>query len=154
MRNKKSFTLIELLVVVAIIGLLSTLGVIAFRSAQQKARDTKRLGDVKSVINAFATASQEGMVLKTANCAADWAGGLIKDAEICDTSGGKKTTDYVNLSTIMDPLTKSTILTACSATVVANCQPAINSGKIDNFILYFYTEIPAVGRTANQNGIQ
>lgn len=51
--NKKGFTLIELLVVIAIIALLSTLAVVALGSARQKARDAKRLSDVKQVQTAL-----------------------------------------------------------------------------------------------------
>ncbi len=47
--NKKAFTLIELLVVIAIIGLLSTLSIIALNSARAKARDAKRISDVKQM---------------------------------------------------------------------------------------------------------
>lgn len=49
MRNKKGFTLIELLIVIAIIALLATLAIISLTTAQRKARDTKRLADVKSI---------------------------------------------------------------------------------------------------------
>ena len=43
------FTLIELLVVISIIGLLSTLAVVALSSARAKTRDTKRLADIKQL---------------------------------------------------------------------------------------------------------
>jgi prepilin-type N-terminal cleavage/methylation domain-containing protein len=50
LKNKKSgFTLVELLVVIAIIGLLSTIAVVSLSSARGKARDTKRIADVKQI---------------------------------------------------------------------------------------------------------
>ena len=53
MKQKKGFTLVELLVVIAIIGLLSTLAVIALGSARSKARDARRISDIKQIQTAL-----------------------------------------------------------------------------------------------------
>lgn len=51
--NKPGFTLIELLVVIAIIGLLSTLSILALNTARARARDAKRVADVKQIQTAL-----------------------------------------------------------------------------------------------------
>lgn len=53
MKNKRGFTLLELLVVIAIIGILISMGVAAFSTAQRKSRDAKRKADVRSIQEAF-----------------------------------------------------------------------------------------------------
>jgi len=52
-KNQSGFTLIELLVVIAIIGLLSTLSILALNTARARARDTKRVADVKQMQTAL-----------------------------------------------------------------------------------------------------
>jgi prepilin-type N-terminal cleavage/methylation domain-containing protein len=49
MNNRKGFTLIEMLVVVAIVGLLSSVVVVGVGGARQKARDAKRVADVRQI---------------------------------------------------------------------------------------------------------
>jgi type II secretion system protein G len=51
--NKKGFTLIELLIVIAIIGLLSTIITVAMGNARLKARDAKRMADLKQIQTAL-----------------------------------------------------------------------------------------------------
>lgn len=52
--NKKAFTLIELLVVIAIIGILATVVIASLSSARVKARDARRLADIKTIQTALA----------------------------------------------------------------------------------------------------
>lgn len=49
MRKKTGFTLVELLIVIAILGILTTIGLVAFSSAQIRGRDTQRKSDLKQL---------------------------------------------------------------------------------------------------------
>ena len=49
MKKSKGFTLIELMVVVAIIAILALLASALFRTAQQRARNSRRTSDLKAI---------------------------------------------------------------------------------------------------------
>lgn len=53
LKTNKGFTLIELLVVVAIIGLLATMVAVSLTSARSRARDSRRVSDIRQVENAL-----------------------------------------------------------------------------------------------------
>ena len=48
-KKQKGFTLLELLVVIGIIGLLASILVINLTSARKRARDTKRIADIRNI---------------------------------------------------------------------------------------------------------
>lgn len=48
-QNQGGFTLVELLIVIAIIGLLSSIVFASLNNARAKARDTRRLSDLKQI---------------------------------------------------------------------------------------------------------
>lgn len=47
--NQKGFTLVELLVVITIIGILATIVTVSLGGARSRARDTKRIADLKQL---------------------------------------------------------------------------------------------------------
>lgn len=52
-KNYKGFTLVELLVTIAIIGLLATIAFVSLNRARVKARDAKRLSDLRQLQSAL-----------------------------------------------------------------------------------------------------
>jgi len=81
MRRRSGFTLLELLIVIAIIGILVAIGTASYASAQKRARDTRRQGDMKAIQNAFEQFySQNGTYPSSCSISSDFLlGGIPSD---------------------------------------------------------------------------
>ena len=80
-QKRKGFTLIELMVVVAIMGLLAALAVISLNNARQRARDARRISDIKQIQTALELYYLDN------NEYPDSSGEVIEGKCISDTNG-------------------------------------------------------------------
>ena len=95
--NKKGFTLIELLVVISIIGLLSTISVVALNGARKKGRDAKRVGDIRQIQTALELYFNDNYVYPTEESAVTL--GATGQLALCDGgfSDSCTTTTYMGI---------------------------------------------------------
>lgn len=105
MKPKNAFTLLELLVVIAIIGILVSMGAVAFSTAQQKSRDSKRRGDVKAMQSAFEQYYAEN-------------GGY-------DTCGTMASVEYLPNGLPTDPKNTGSYVYACNGAAESYCACAL-----------------------------
>jgi len=121
-QNKKGFTLIELLVVIAIIGLLSTLSILALNTARARARDAKRIADVKQIQTALEMFF---------NDTGDYPASITPGAAI-------RTADNIFLAAVPTPPTPFD---------GATCQPPAVYGIVGGTPTYVYTRTGAASYT-------
>ncbi len=165
MKKQLGFTLIELLVVIGIMALLSTLAVVSFGSARVKARDAKRMSDVRSVISAFAAAGQDNAnntLCESANTPLGANSKAINKLFISSVTGCDSakdvTSSYINLVNVKDPVYN----TPCESIPPMNekCDYTVGGGgTLNTFKIGFMTEqdvqglAPGTYHSANQSGL-
>ena len=74
-KNLAGFSLLELLVVISIMGILISLGVVAFSTVQKKGRDARRRTDIKAMQDAFEQYKAENTTYTTCSAMAGYDGG-------------------------------------------------------------------------------
>ena len=142
-KNKKGFTLIELLVVIAIIGLLSTLAVVALTSARTKARDSKRVADMKQVQTAME-------LYYSATNGYPACAGLVSTC-------GALSPDYLpGVGTLKDP---GGVAAACADPAAAKCNYSFGAAAVGSYKINFWLEgatgdLAAGAHTLSPAGLQ
>ena len=160
MRKQKGFTLIELLVVIAIIGLLSTLAVVALNNARQKARDARRVSDIKQIQTALEMyyVDQNGYPSLATATALGVTGGnyaCLNNTTAGWAAAGCTGTVYMGVVPA-NPAPNGTAYNYCSATSAA---PTACAASTQSYMITFTLEGNTGGltsgiRTASPNGIQ
>lgn len=173
-KAKKGFTLIELLVVISIIGLLSTLAVVALNNARVRSRDAARLANIQQLQTAmqlyydangtwdFPTGSTCGNSVATTGTAA-------QIYQNCLGTGTAGLGDQMQVSVLKDPTTNATAscpgwdttgnapgtrpAAGCQAAFINNV-PSATAFEIGFCLEGSSTNLAAGCHTLNQTGIR
>ncbi|MCH7828673.1 type II secretion system protein [Patescibacteria group bacterium] len=118
--KQKGFTLIELLIVIAIIGLLASIVLISLGPARAKARDARRVTDVRQMSTALEVEASDNPEALT--------GCVLADAKVntcTGCSGCPSNNSIVGFVNFADP-SVGTGGTACANGTSATCQYSIS----------------------------
>jgi len=150
MKSQKGFTLIELLVVISIIGILSSLVVVSLNDARAKARDARRLSDIRQMANVFAIEATQGAdVAEITGCSATT---VEKNTRFCTGPG-----NVAELNRFFDPSipTPDDNSTLCRLAATGVCQyaMAVGSTNVENALILFYLETDIAGLSSGLHSI-
>ncbi len=139
--NSIGFTLIELLVVIAIIGLLATMAMISLTTSAAKARDAKRLSDVRNISKILSLAASD---VPNATLAAPCN---VANAIISTCVGAQPGNIASEFPKFNDPSGTG----PCNITNPDLCNYTIQNtnATVENAIIMFYLETNMSGLSAN-----
>ena len=135
--KKNGFTLIELLIVVAIIGLLAGIAVISVNSVRAKARDVKRIADLKQLVKSIAIYADQNAGLPFTDCVP--AGVSITN---CKKPADPAPAFMFTFSSFTDPSGALQNNVFCDNGSKAGCQYSVDKANpmTDDFQFCFYLE--------------
>lgn len=156
--EKRGFTLIELLVVVAIIGLLASIVLASLNSARKKARDSRRMGDVKSVQNALELYANDngGVYPRTANDCSGAGGCLL--STLCGAGADQLGTTYMAACPV-DPTNSAPSVyyyrtkTNVAGTNTGYCVAATLEGGLPTGVVNTCVDVALPNTIANNYGV-
>lgn len=130
--HKKGFTLIELLVVIAIIGILSSVVLASLNSARTKARDARRVSDIKQIqlaleLYADANSKYPVNIYADTNSLKGTGNGASLSVVPTDPSGGNYKYAVNNVTTATAYHLAATLEQAAGATTLENSDRDMNS---------------------------
>jgi prepilin-type N-terminal cleavage/methylation domain-containing protein len=136
--KKYAFTLIELLVVIVIIGILATIGVASFNDYMGKARDAKRVAQLRQVVTSFQTYAANDNTYPATSSGAICIG--LNDSDTCwggkingDTSITNALSEHLNISGESTSLTGfGDYFAYLNGTIPKNACQSINNGNDGN----------------------
>jgi len=147
-KQKEGFTLIELLVVIAVIGMLASIILVSLGPARARARDARRVSDVRQMSLALETEAADGGEA-VAGCVGDQV-----DADTCNMVG-----TAVIFTNFQDPSTSDTPCVAGASTDTCQYSIARDAGgagaRTDDYQICFVLEQAngALGLSAGKNQI-
>ena len=131
-KAKSGFTLIELLVVISIIGLLSTLAVVALNNARVRSRDAKRTSDMSALLTAMQLFYDQYTSYDFTG-AANVCGNGANKVSTCNVAGQGGLLDFMGgVGSIEDPITSVDATCSATAGACATCDPAFTAASTSN----------------------